>query len=169
MGASSRTRLPPPAHAGGVTRTLASEQQPMTHEIFIAQTDTDMASCFEAFHELRPKVAKDLFVPQVRRQQEQAYQIVALRRDGEVKSAAGFRIAEFLAWGKVLYIDDLTTLERERGKGYAGAVLDWLIAYAKKAQCASLHLDTGYTRHAAHRVYLDKGFQLNCHHLELKL
>jgi GNAT superfamily N-acetyltransferase len=76
-----------------------------------------------------------------------------------------FRIAEFRAWGKVLYIDDLTTLDSERGKGYAGSVLDWLAAHAKQMQCASLHLDTGYTRHAAHRVYLKKGFELNCHHL----
>lgn len=141
----------------------------MTHDIFVAQSDADIAACFEAFHVLRPNISKDQFLPQVRRQQGQGYQIVALRRDGEVKSAAGFRIAEFLAWGNVLYIDDLTTLESARGNGYANSVLDWLTAHAKQMQCASLHLDTGYTRHAAHRVYLKKGFQLNCHHLALQI
>ncbi|MBL0162515.1 MAG: GNAT family N-acetyltransferase [Xanthomonadales bacterium] len=141
----------------------------MTHQIFIAQSDAEITACFEAFKVLRPNISKDKFLPQVRRQQEQAYQIVALQRDREVKSAAGFRISEFLAWGKVLYIDDLTTLEGERGNGYASSVLDWLTAHAKQMQCASLHLDTGYARHAAHRVYLKKGFQLNCHHLELKI
>ncbi len=137
----------------------------MTHDIFMAQSDTDVAACFDAFHTLRPHLTRDTFLAQVRRQEAQGYQIVALRCDGEVKSAAGFRLSEFLAWGKVLYIDDLTTLDRARGKGYASALLDWLAAHAQAMQCAAMHLDTGYTRHAAHRVYLQKGFELNCHHL----
>lgn len=109
------------------------------------------------------------FLPQVRRQQLQSYQIVALRHEGVVKSAAGFRFAEFLAWGKVLYIDDLTTLPGETSQGFAGALMDWLIAYGGSNQCQSVHLDTGYTRHAAHRLYLHKGLRLNCHHLALEL
>ena len=141
----------------------------MTYELFIASTAAELDACFSAFQVLRPHLTQDAFVPQVRRQQAQSYQIVALRQDGVVKSAAGYRLAEFLAWGKVLYIDDLTTLEEHRGKGFAGAVLDWLIQHAKDHHCSAVHLDTGYTRHAAHRAYLRKGFQLNCHHMALPL
>jgi GNAT superfamily N-acetyltransferase len=141
----------------------------MAIDIFIAKTDADIESCFPAFSLLRPHIRREEFLPQVRRQQTQSYQILALRHEGIVKSAAGFRFAEFLAWGKVLYIDDLTTLSEARSKGYAASLLDWLIDHAKSQGCQAVHLDTGYARHAAHRLYLRKGFQLGGHHMALEL
>lgn len=140
----------------------------MTTDIFIADSDAEIESCFAAFSALRPHLKKNNFLPQIRRQQTQSYQILALRHAGIVKSAAGFRLTEFLAWGKVLYIDDLTTLPEETSQGFAGSLLDWLINHARSRQCQGLHMDTGYARHAAHRLYLRKGFQLNCHHLALE-
>lgn len=140
----------------------------MTSKISIANTDAEIESCFPVFSALRPHLELDDFLTQVRRQQAQSYQIVALSREGEVKSAAGFRLAEFLAWGKILYIDDLTTLPAERSRGFASALLNWLIAHGKAQQCRGIHLDTGYSRHAAHRFYLGKGLHLNCHHLALE-
>lgn len=141
----------------------------MTSEIFLAESDDEIASCYPAFAALRPHVRPEEFLPRVRRQAEQSYRILALRRDGSVRSAAGFRFAEFLAWGKVLYIDDLTTLPADRGKGFGAALLDWLIAHAREAGCDAVHLDTGYGRHAAHRLYLHKGFELTCHHMAMEL
>lgn len=154
---------------GNSSPTFNRAQQKMTPEIFIADTDAEIDSCFPAFHALRPHLEREGFLTQVRRQQAQSYRIVGLRQAGEIKSAAGFRLAEFLAWGKVLYIDDLTTLPAERSRGFAAALLDWLIAHGKAHQCRGIHLDTGYARHAAHRLYLAKGMQLNCHHLMLEL
>ncbi|MGZ8900742.1 MAG: GNAT family N-acetyltransferase [Limisphaerales bacterium] len=141
----------------------------MENEIFIANSDAEIESCFPVFSPLRPHLKESDFIPQVRRQQKESYQILALRHEGAVKSVAGFRFAEFLAWGRVLYIDDLGTLPGETSRGFAGALLDWVIDHAKKRGCDAVHLDTGYARHAAHRVYLRKGFQLNCHHMALEL
>ena len=141
----------------------------MSAEIFIANTDSEIESCFPVFSALRPHLQRDDFLPQVRRQQAQSYEILALRHEGVVKSAAGFRFAEFLAWGKVLYIDDLSTLPGERSNGFAGFLLDWLIDHARVNRCRGVHLDTGYARHAAHRLYLRKRLQMNCHHLALEL
>lgn len=137
----------------------------MQHLIFLAQEDHDIASCFPVFSVLRPHLKQEQFLAQVRRQQAQEYQILALQSEGHIKSAAGFRLAEFLAWGKVLYIDDLTTLPDARGQGYASLLLDWLTEYAREKGCDEMHLDTGYTRHAAHRVYLKHGFELKSHHM----
>jgi len=97
-----------------------------------------------------------------------SHQILALKHKGLVKSAAGFRFAEFLAWGKVLYIDNLTTLPGETSQGFASALLDWLIDHARSSGCQGVHLDTSYARHAAHRLYLRKGLQLSSHHLALE-
>ena len=140
----------------------------MAIEIFIAESDKELRECFSVFKVLRPHLNEEKFLPQVRRQQEQGFQVLALKHDGDVKSAAGFRFAEYLAWGKVLYIDDLITLPEEKKQGFAGQLLDWLIAHAQSQKCDGLHLDTGYARHDAHRLYLRKGLQLNCHHLALQ-
>ncbi|WP_026600950.1 GNAT family N-acetyltransferase [Methylomonas sp. 11b] len=139
----------------------------MTLDIFIANTDAEIQACFPVFHELRPHIEADQFLAQVRRQQTQSYQILAVRQQGTVKSVAGFRFAEFLAWGKVLYIDDLATLSGETSQGFAGALLDWLIEHAQAHGCPGVHLDSGYQRHHAHRLYLNKGFRLSSHHFSL--
>jgi GNAT superfamily N-acetyltransferase len=140
-----------------------------TSEIFLARSDDDILDCFPLFEVLRPHLDRERFLSQVRRQEGQGYHILALRHEGTVKSAAGFRFAEFLAWGAVLYIDDLVTLPAEKRHGYAGQLLDWLIQHARENACSAVHLDTGYTRHDAHRLYLRKGFHLDCHHLALAL
>lgn len=140
----------------------------MTSEIFIANTDAEIESCFPVFNVLRPHIKPNAFIPQIRRQQAQSYQMLALKHKGLVKSAAGFRFSEFLAWGKVLYIDDSTTLPGETSQGFAGALLDWLVDHARVNECQGVHLDSGYARHAAHRLYLRKSLQLSSHHFALK-
>lgn len=138
-----------------------------TWDMFIVSNDEDINACFPVFKELRPSLQAEDFLAQVRRQEKQSYQIVAIRQDGIIQSVIGFRFCEFLAWGKMIYIDDLSTLASARGQGFGSALLDWVIAHAKESGCQGVHLDTGYARHAAHRVYLEKGFQLNCHHMAL--
>jgi GNAT superfamily N-acetyltransferase len=141
----------------------------MSTEIFVANTDQEIESCFPVFSALRPHLKQSDFLPQVRRQQAQSYQILALRNTSAIKSVAGFRFAEFLAWGRVLYIDDLSTLPGETGRGFAGALLDWLADHARSRGCDAVHLDTGYARHAAHRLYLRKDFQFTAHHAALQI
>ncbi|PKD40590.1 GNAT family N-acetyltransferase [Methylomonas sp. Kb3] len=141
----------------------------MTFDIFIADTDAEIQACFPVFSELRPHLKQEQFLAQVRRQRLQSYQILAVRQQGAVKSVAGFRFAEFLACGKILYIDDLPTLSGETAQGFAGALLDWLIAHAKAHDCRGVHLDSGHQRFTAHRLYLNKGFQLSSHHFSLTL
>lgn len=138
-------------------------------ELFHPSSDAELTACFPAFQALRPHLSLDAFIQQVRRQQTQGYRIVAVSVGGQVSSAAGYRFAEFLAWGKVLYVDDLTTVESARGRGHGGALLDWLIGHAREHGCGAVHLDSGYQRHAAHRLYLNKGFVLSSHHLALAL
>lgn len=141
----------------------------MKTELFLASTDAEIMDCYPVFSALRPHLTEGDFLSQVRRQEAQSYRILALRHEGGIKSAAGFRVAEFLAWGKVLYIDDLGTLPGDTGRGFAGALLDWVTEHARVIGCGAVHLDTGYARHAAHRLYLRKGFRFNCHHAALDL
>ena len=68
-----------------------------------------------------------------------------------------------------MYIDDLITKERFRGKGYGKALLDYTALVAKDNECNQIHLDSGYARHEAHTLYLSYGFKLVCHHFALDL
>lgn len=130
----------------------------------------DIAQCFEAFLELRPSLTdKQAFVDQVLAQQKEGYQIVAVFHEDQVVACIGFRIMTFLAWGKILYIDDLITREAFRGKGYGKALLTYATDFAVQNGCGQVHLDTGYARYAAHKAYLTHGFELHCHHLALQL
>jgi GNAT superfamily N-acetyltransferase len=138
-------------------------------KIHIASTEREIAACFPAISILRPHLAEGEFVGRVRHQQEAGYRLIHTRHEGMVAAAAGYRILDFLAWGRVLYVDDLVTLPQFRGRGHGGALLDWMIAEAGEAGCDALHLDSGHGRHDAHRMYLNKGMRIGSHHFSLEL
>jgi GNAT superfamily N-acetyltransferase len=133
-------------------------------EIHTARSDAEILACFAVIHELRPHLEESSFVARVRRQQAQGYTLVFIREGDAVVAAAGYRFAEFLAWGRVLYVDDLISAAEKRGRGYGGALMDWLAQRAQAEGCDELHLDSGYARHDAHRLYLNKGMRLASHH-----
>jgi GNAT superfamily N-acetyltransferase len=141
----------------------------MSTEIILANTDEEILACLPVMLLLRPNLTREEFVGQVRRQQAQAFQLLALKENGDVKCVLGFREAEYLIWGKTIYIDDLSTVTDGRGKGYAGRLMDWVTDYARAHHCKAVHLDSGFARHEAHRFYLNRGFTLACHHFYLEI
>lgn len=129
-----------------------------------ATAEPEILKCFSVIKELRPHLTEERFLQQTLRQLSQGYHLMYLNHDRQVGCILGYRIHERLAWGKILYIDDLGTLAAVRGKGYAGKLLDWAISHAKSHHCHQVHLDSGYTRENAHRLYLNHGFKLSSHH-----
>ena len=125
------------------------------HRVHPAQSDDEIRRCFTVMRELRPHVGdEDEFLARVRRQQEQSrYTLIYADVGGDPVACAGFRISEWLAWGKTLYVDDLICLESHRGKGSAEALMRWMEEYARAQQCAEFHLDSGTFRLPAHRFY----------------
>ncbi len=139
-------------------------------KIVLIQTPKDIAQCYEAFSELRPHLKdQDSFIKQVKAQLKEGYTIAAIFEEDQVAACIGYRVITTLAWGKILYIDDLITRKQLRRKGYGGKLLDYAIDQAKTLECDEVHLDTSFTRHAAHKTYLSKGFHFNCYHLALDL
>jgi len=120
--------------------------------------------------ELRPHVGDEAeFVRRVDEvQRAEGYRLVAVFEDGleDAVAAAGFRLRNMLAWGRVLYVDDLSTLPSARRRGYGRALLDWLAEEARRLGCGELHLDSGVgpTRADAHRLYLNAGLRITSHH-----
>ncbi|HVX51493.1 MAG TPA: GNAT family N-acetyltransferase [Chitinophagaceae bacterium] len=132
----------------------------------IAKTEADILKCWEVLSVLRPHLKKETFVATVQEMMHEGYVLVFIEEGGKAVSAAGYRYLQYLYIGKHYYIDDLSTLEEARGKGYGGMLLDYVSREAKKNNLAAVTLDSGYTRNTAHRLYLNKGFKLAAHHFE---
>lgn len=120
-----------------------------------AATPPEIGHVYSVMRELRPHIAsEDEFVARVQRQHGQSgYRLIYVEDNGAPVACAGFRISEWLAWGKALYVDDLICLESHRGKGFAEALMRWIEEHARAEGCAQFHLDSGTHRLAAHRFY----------------
>lgn len=137
-------------------------------EILFAESEEDIRGCYPVMRQLRPHLDDEQkFIAQVKRQIEEGYNLAYLQEGGRVRALAGFRFLEFLAWGRVLYIDDLISDSATRKNGHGGKLLKWVIQQAKDASCDQVHLDSGPQRHDAHRLYLNHGFKIIGHHFAL--
>jgi GNAT superfamily N-acetyltransferase len=136
-----------------------------------ATDETSIDKCFEVMHALRPHLTKETFAKLILDMIKNGYHLLYIEEDGKAVCALGFRYAELLAWGKAIYIDDLSTLPQARGKGYASALLDYIFQLAKEKNCDQVHLDSGCfeARYNAHRLYLNKGFNITSHHFAKKM
>lgn len=137
--------------------------------ITLALSDREILDCFETMTYLRPHLARDEFVDRVRLQTKSGYLLAALRDDGAVRCVAGYRVLQQLHYGGVLYVDDLSTAERDRSKGYGNAMLDWLVEQAREMKLNELHLDSGVQRFDAHRFYFRKRMHISSYHFRLAL
>mgnify|MGYP001580344369 CR=1 FL=1 len=138
--------------------------------IKLASTEQDLLRAFPAMKELRPLLEKDEYLTMVKRMIKGGYFLAMLElENGEVPCVGGFRIDEMFHRGKGVYVDDLSTMEIYRSKGYGAMVLDFIIDYCKKEGCECIHLDSGVQRFAAHRFYLRKGFDITAHHFAMKI
>lgn len=141
------------------------------HTIRYAQSEKEIESCFNVVKVLRPHLVKENFVQQVQEMGQEGYHLLYLaipeNKTDKPVAIAGYRNMHMLYCGKIIYIDDLVTLPEYRGKGYAAHLLDYIHQLAKDTGKTGVHLDSGYQRNDAHRLYLKKGYKLACHHLSI--
>lgn len=139
-------------------------------EIRFAETDEEIERCYPVMSELRPHIAREDFLPQVRRQMDASgFRLVYLTDKGDVKAVGGIRVAEWLARGKSLDIEDLVATENDRSKGYGGKLFDWIVQHANENDCNEIRLVSHVTRYRAHRFYLNKGMIIDAHFFSMPL
>ena len=131
----------------------------------VAESEEEVRACWPPLARLRPNLASaNELVESWRAQTAEGYR-VAYANDGALVGAAmGFRLLTTLAWGRILYVDDLAVTESSEGRGLAVALLNFIKDEAVLLGCAAVHLDSGYQRHRAHALYLRNGFALAAHH-----
>jgi GNAT superfamily N-acetyltransferase len=119
------------------------------------RTDAEISSAFPLMSALRDRIRTETFVGEVRRQQCQGYELVGAFDDAALVALAGVRRSHTLSRGEHLFVDDLVTDERLRGKGHGAAVLKWVAARAASEGIALLYLDS---RGTARGFYEKTGF-----------
>jgi GNAT superfamily N-acetyltransferase len=136
-----------------------------------AASDSDMLKCRSAIQALRPLLTDDLYLEAVRKTLADNRTMIFIEENGEAAAVAVFETGYNLYRGKYIYIDDLSTIPAHRGKGYAGILLDWISDYARKENIEEIHLDSGVNeaRTNAHRLYLNKRFQVASLHFVAKV
>lgn len=138
-------------------------------KVKLASTDDDLIRAFPAVQALRPNLTMETYLPMVKRMMNNGFHLAMLElENGSVPAIGGFRIDEMFHRDKGVYVDDLSTLEEHRSKGYGAIVLDFIIAYCKEQGCECIHLDSGVQRFRAHRFYLKYGFDITSHHFAMK-
>ena len=141
-------------------------------EVKLAISDAEVAHVFPVMQQLRTHIADAAdFVTRVQRQRqtERGWQLLYVEDNGTPVAAASFRILEHLAWGKVLYVDDLICSEDQRGKGFADTLMAWMENRAREENCAAMHLDSGTHRAGAHKFYFRMGLTIHSFHFDKKL
>jgi GNAT superfamily N-acetyltransferase len=133
-------------------------------KVQLATKEEDILKCWEVIYALRPHLEKANFVATIKEMIREGYQLAFIEENGKAVAAIGFRYLQFLYNGKHFYIDDLTTLEESRGKGYGSMLLDYVKELAREKGYKTVTLDSGHHRYVAHRLYLNKGYNITAHH-----
>jgi len=134
-----------------------------------ADSDAEIAACYDVMAELRPHIAREEFLPLIRRMEADGFRLACIRAEGRVVAVAGYRFSTNLFYGYNLYVDDLVTAESERSRGYGKELLAWLCALAVEKGCRAFHLDSGVQRKRAHEFYLREGLELSSYHFSVRL
>ena len=138
--------------------------------ILLVESDAAIAACFPVLVQLRPHLTVETLVRRVRLQQAEGYRLAARSDEhGRVAACAGYRFLNLLHRGKVLYVDDLVTDANARSTGHGHALMEWLTAQARAADCDELQLDSGTQRHEAHRFYFRERMHISSYHFSLPL
>jgi len=134
--------------------------------VHLVESENDILKCRSAIQALRPSLSDELYLEAVQKTLADNRQIIFIEDDGQAAAVAVFETGYNLFRGKYIYIDDLSTLPAYRGKGYAGILLDWIFDFAKNEDYQQVHLDSGVNvnRSDAHRLYLNKRFQITSMH-----
>jgi len=134
-----------------------------------ADSDAEIAACYDVMAELRSHIGREAFLPLIRSMQADGFRLACIHAEGRVVAVAGYRLSTNLFYGYNLYVDDLVTAENERSKGYGKELIAWLRTIAVEKGCRAFHLDSGVQRKRAHEFYRREGLELSSYHFSVRL
>jgi hypothetical protein len=137
-------------------------------EIKIA-TEEEIKYCYKIMHQANKDLSEEDFICTISEQIKNGYKLIYVIDNNEVICVTGFIIAQKLAWGKHLYIDDFVTNKSVKSTDAAKALFDFIKIYAKQQKCTSIHLDSSIKREEAHKFYLNENMKIDSYHFSIDL
>lgn len=137
-------------------------------EIKIA-SEEEIKYCYKIMHQTMKDLSEQDYISLVTQQIKDGYKLVYVLENNEVICVTGFVIAQKLAWGKHLYIDDFVTKKSVETSDAAKALLDFVKIYARQQNCNSIHLDSPVIREKAHEFYLKENMKIDTYHFSMNL
>lgn len=144
-----------------------SHPKPVVVELKAGET----ARAFNAISVIRPHLdsAKMLAAQVDNILRPDGYRIIAIfanETDEQAAAACGFRLAHNLAWGRHLWVEDLSRLESHSGHGYGQALFAWVKDEAKRLGCSQIHMNVTVDKrgNSTQKLCLNAGFYLSHHH-----
>ncbi|QQU05286.1 GNAT family N-acetyltransferase [Myroides odoratus] len=137
-----------------------------TVEIKSIESNLEIEKCLEVALVLRPHLKKESWLSTIQEMiATEKYAIKGIYDNEKVVSFIGYRIMTTLHSGKMIYIDDLCTLEQDRAKGLAGKLLSHVKEIALTLDLDAVTLDTEFTNHTAQKLYFKNDFRFSAVHL----
>ena len=108
-------------------------------------SDQEIADAFPLMSALRDRIRAETFVAEIRRQQQEGYELIGGFDTGQLVTLAGIRRSHTLSRGEHLFVDDLVTDESSRGRGYGRETMAWLASMARTEHIPRIYLDSRAT------------------------
>ena len=124
---------------------------------------------FAVLSQLRTELTPEQLAEVYAEGHPQGLRFTALYEDGRCVAVAGWRLMASTVALRKLYVDDLVTDGRDRGRGHGAALIDELARRAREAGATVLDLDSGTHRAEAHRFYFRQRMSITSLHFTLPL
>ena len=137
-------------------------------EIKIA-SEEEIKYCYKIMNQTSKNLSEKDFISLVSEQIKNGYKLIYVIDNNEVICVTGFVIAQKIAWGKYLHIEDFVTSKSLKSTEAAKALFDFIKIYAKQQKCTSIHLDSSVDREEAHKFYLYENMKIDSYHFSIDL
>ena len=119
----------------------------------------ELDTIYEVVKQLRVSLSYKEFEDLIYDMRHMEYKMIGILEKGELISYAGVAVQTNLYHKRHLFVFDLVTDEKNRGKGYGKIMLDYLVDFANVSMCENLVLSSGFAKEEAHKFYEINGYE----------
>ena len=118
----------------------------------------ELQTAYEVVNQLRQSLSYDEFEDLIYDMRDMQYKMIGIMDGEELITYAGVCVQTNLYHKRHLYVFDLVTDEKYRGKKYGKMMLNYLVDYAKMGMCENIVLSSNLERENAHKFYEKNGY-----------
>lgn len=118
----------------------------------------ELYTVYDVLSQLRTELSYKEFEDLIYDMRHMEYKMIGIMEEDCLVSYAGVAVLTNLYHKRHLYIFDLVTDEKYRGRGYGVMMLEYLKDYAKMAMCENIVLSSSFEKEDAHAFYEKNGF-----------